>query len=623
MAIGLVLVPVNYLWIIHMEVLRYSFPTYIVPFYNAVFSLFILITLNMASRKFLRKTFLSQGELLTIYVMLSACSALASINMMQILISVTGHAFWFATPENEWKELIWEYLPKWLTISDKKVLTQYYNGESTLFQIEHLKGWLLPIASWLVFTCILIFVMLCINVLLKKQWTETERLTYPIARLPIEMTKEASFFKNKLMWIGFAVAGGLNLLSGLHFLYPAIPGLNMKMHHIGYLFSSKPWNAVGGVSISFYPFAIGLGFLMPLSLSSSCWVFYILYKVELVVSSVMGLNRPAPYPNQQTFGAYIGICLFALWAGRKHFKEVFSTAFARQERKSLDEGNVSYKTAILGMILGTIFLIMFAVRAGMTLWVAVAFFVLYFVLAISVTRMRAELGFPVHDMHNMAPDHQLITVIGSRRLGYSNLTVFSLFRWFNRTYASHPMPHQLEGFQMTEKAGVTGKKIFFAIMLATAFGVLAFFFLLLQTYYTRGADSGRTGYWTLGFGIETFNRLQWRMSYPTQADHISTMFMGVGLTFSMILMVMRTRFFWWTLHPLGYAVANSWGMAHIWFPLLISSTAKWTILKYGGIKTYQRAVMIFLGLILGEFVVGSLWNIIGILLNIPTYQFWI
>lgn len=101
------------------------------------------------------------------------------------------------------------------------------------------------------------------------------------------------------------------------------------------------------------------------------------------------------------------------------------------------------------------------------------------------------------------------------------------------------------------------------------------------------------------------------------------MFMGVGLTFSMILMVMRTRFFWWTLHPLGYAVANSWGMAHIWFPLLISSTAKWIILKYGGIKTYQRAVMIFLGLILGEFVVGSLWNIIGILLNIPTYQFWI
>jgi hypothetical protein len=71
-----------------MEVLRWSFPTYIVPFYNAIFSLLILILLNMAFKKFLKKTFLNQGELITIYVMISAASALASINMMQVLISI-------------------------------------------------------------------------------------------------------------------------------------------------------------------------------------------------------------------------------------------------------------------------------------------------------------------------------------------------------------------------------------------------------------------------------------------------------------------------------------------------------------------------------------------------------
>jgi uncharacterized membrane protein YraQ (UPF0718 family) len=34
------------------------------------------------------------------------------------------------------------------------------------------------------------------------------------------------------------------------------------------------------------------------------------------------------------------------------------------------------------------------------------------------------------------------------------------------------------------------------------------------------------------------------------------------------------------------------------------------------------AVPLFLGLILGEMVMGSIWSLIGIVFNIPTYSFW-
>jgi hypothetical protein len=487
-----------------------------------------------------------------------------------------------------------------------------------LLQIEQIKGWLIPVAAWFCFICVLIFVMLCINIILKKQWTEKEKLTYPIAQLPFEMTNNVSFFKDRLMWIGFAVAGGIDLLNGLSFIFPFIPSINIKTYDIGHFFPSRPWNAMGWTMISFYPFAIGLGFLMPLSLAYSCWFFYILYKVELIVSNMLGLQGlPGfPYPNEQAFGAYIMIALFAIWIGRKYFKRLVIDAFSKKETDAY------YRMAVLGIILGIIFLAVFSAKAGMPLWIGVVFFVIYFVLAISITRMRAELGFPVHDMHTMAPDYQLVTIMGTRGLGPSTLTVFSLFHWFNRTYASHPMPHQLEGFQMVEKVGGSYKKMFFAIMLATAFGVLAFFFLLLQTYYKLGTDTGKCGYWTLGFGIETFNRLQWWIYYPTQPNHYAIIFMVVGFAFALLLMIMRMQFFWWPFHPLGYAVANSWGMLHIWFPLFLSSMSKWIILKYGGIKTYRRAIMFFLGLILGEFAIGSFWNIVSIVLNITTYQFW-
>jgi hypothetical protein len=60
----------------------------------------------------------------------------------------------------------------------------------------------------------------------------------------------------------------------------------------------------------------------------------------------------------------------------------------------------------------------------------------------------------------------------------------------------------------------------------------------------------------------------------------------------------------------------------VWMPLLIAWLFKTVIVKYGGHKAYQRAVPAFLGLILGQFVVGSILNIVSIAIHIPSYMFW-
>ena len=61
---------------------------------------------------------------------------------------------------------------------------------------------------WSGFIFVLMFVMICIDVIIRKQWTERERLTYPVAQLPYEMTNRASgLFRNKLMWTSFAIVG--------------------------------------------------------------------------------------------------------------------------------------------------------------------------------------------------------------------------------------------------------------------------------------------------------------------------------------------------------------------------------------------------------------------------------
>ncbi|MCX6377299.1 MAG: hypothetical protein NTU88_14910, partial [Armatimonadetes bacterium] len=283
---------------------------------------------------------------------------------------------------------------------------------------------------------------------------------------------------------------------------------------------------------------------------------------------------------------------------------------------------ISYRAAILGALAGVLFLCGFALRMGMSLWVVVVFFVMYFVFAIIVSRIRAELGFPTHDLHVMGPQHLIATSVGTEGLARQDMIGFTLFHWFNRTYASHPAPHQMEAFKLQERTGAIARQMFFAIMIAGFVALPIGFWNLLHTYYRNGGTTAHMEQWALGFGSEAWNQLAAWIRQPFGTNKYAMSFVGVGFLFSMFLGWMRVRFLWFPFHPLAYAMANGWGVAQLWVPLLIGSTAKFLALKFGGLGAYRRALPFFFGLILGEIVVGCLWTIIGVVFGIPTYDFW-
>ncbi|MGQ9525776.1 MAG: DUF6784 domain-containing protein, partial [Armatimonadota bacterium] len=132
-----------------------------------------------------------------------------------------------------------------------------------------------------------------------------------------------------------------------------------------------------------------------------------------------------------------------------------------------------------------------------------------------------------------------------------------------------------------------------------------------------------TGPVVWAFGPEPFNRLQGWLQNPQKPNIQALTAMGIGFVFTFMLMTLRMRFYWWPFHPVGYAVSSSWSLHIMWLPLLIAWAVKLLILRYGGLKTYMQWLPFFYGLILGEFVVGSLWTIIGIVLDIPSYGFWV
>jgi hypothetical protein len=651
--IGLILVLVNAYWVaVGSELWNTLQVTIASLFFNAVFTLFVLSLLNLLFQKVFPKVALSQAEMLVIYVMVVMLSTISGHTMMGYLMGALAHPFWFATPENEWSELFLGNIPSWLTVSDKNVLKGYFEGESSLYLAQNLKAWLTPVLVWSGIIIALWFVLMYINVLLRKQWTEHERLAYPIVQLPLEMTSAPKvFFKNRWLWLGFAIAGGIDLINGLNFLYPSIPSIPVRIHQIGHLFREKPWNAIGSwTHVSFYPFIIGLAFFMPLDLSFSCWFFYVFGKAQAVFANAMGWR--GIYYFEQSIGAWIGIGIAALWAGRGYFRPNFSLfhsvsfdqtfLFKRKVwKKSLikrkekflkmfvnkneaDDPNepISYRVAGIGIVSGLVFLTLLCLKAGMSLLIIGLFFAIYLVMAIGITRVRAELGSPDHTIIYTDPGRTLVTALGTRRLGTANMTIISFFYPLNRCNRAHPMLSQLEAFKLSERSSMNNRQMMFAMMLAIVVSIIATFWIYLHIMYQNGAAAKSRGY-IVGIGWETYNRLQSWLTYPRETDYTAMGFIGLGFAFTIFLMAMKLRFIWWPFHPAGYVLTTGEGMVYSWFAVFISWALKFAILKHGGVRGYRKAVPFFLGLILGEYVVACSWSILGIILKIPTYRAWV
>ena len=544
-------------------------------------------------------------------------SAVGGHDVMQVLMAVMWSSAWLASPENEWVELFHRHIPDWLTVKDKDFLADYHKGGTTLYTIEHIKGWLEPVLWWAAFIFFLLLVMLCINVIMRRQWIEREKLSYPIIQLPLEMTEKGGgpFFRNRLMWLGFGIAGCLDILNGLHFLYPAVPSLGGDFYNIAPLFPGKPWNAIGWTPLAVHPFAVGLAFFIPLDLSFSCWSFYLLWKGQLIMSSFLGLRSLPrfPYINEQIFGACIGLGVLALWSGRRHLVQVAKKVLG--DGSSIDDSRepMPYRLAVLGIIIGMIFITGFCRAGGMSIGVIFLFFALYFTISIAITRIRAELGPPIHSMHSTGPDSILTRAFGTRVFGKGNLAMFSLLFFFNRAYRGHPMPNQLEGLKLAEKSGMNARRLLLAMMLAAIVATFATPWATLNIGYKIGG----LDVW----GGQTFRRLQNWLSNPGKPDYPAMAAMGAGFGLTMLLMSMRMKFFWWPLYPAAYPISSTWAMSFFWFSVFIGWIVKWVILKYGGLRIHRKAVPFFLGLILGQFVVGSFWGIMGVTLHKPMYRF--
>lgn len=195
----------------------------------------------------------------------------------------------------------------------------------------------------------------------------------------------------------------------------------------------------------------------------------------------------------------------------------------------------------------------------------------------------------------------------------------SIMYSFNRAYRAHPMPHQMEAMKMAQRTNSKQSAWFWAMIYAGVLAVFCAFIAALQLGYHYGMNAK---VFAKFFGLETWNRMNGWILAPTGDNPKAGIALGVGLLFAMFLQRMRMTFPWWPFHPLGFAISANWEINLVWMPLLIAWVIKSVVFRYGGLKGFQRLLPLCFGLMLGQFTVGSIVNIIGIIHEIPTYMFW-
>jgi len=626
--LGIVLIPPNALWLQSMELIWDSGqPTMLSLFFNAVFTVLAVAAVNLALRRLLPRWALSSGELVVVYAMVSLGSAIAGHDFLQILALMIPACRYFATPENHWEDLFAGQLSSPLLMSDASAVRDFWEGKAQLYSWHAVQPWLAPVGLWAGFAIALLTVMLCINVLVWRRWSEQERLTYPLTEIPFQVTKPGfqmlgpALMGSGFFWLGFAVAASLDLLNGLAHLYPALPSIKLTAHDLRPYLQAYPWRAMGYTTVSAYPFAIGLGYLMPQDFLFSCWFFYWFWKAELIGGYLLGRHYAAfPYVKEQTFGAYAGIALFACWTGRKYLVQLLADVFGGRRPPDEERQAAPYRVTLIVLTIGIALLLLFSTQLlGVTLPAAVYYLGAYLVMSLAISRMRAEFGLPVHDLFT-GPLAMAVGIGGTGVFSRRNLVRLSLFWWLERIQRSHPMPHQIEGLGLGERRGVAGSGMLTALAIAIVVGTVAGFWAMLHLGYTHGFAFMPTDAPYLGNAA--FSRPQSWTNFATHLDIRRLAGLLVGSSVTVGLMLMRQRHVWWPFHPVGYAASSMWFIGLLWVPLFVAWVVKGLVTRYGGHKLYMRLAPMFVGLVLGEFVVGGLWGLIGTIGKYTTYRFW-
>jgi Family of unknown function (DUF6785)/Domain of unknown function (DUF6784) len=611
----------------------------------APFFIFFWLSLIMAGsgRLFKRPPWLNGKELLLIWILMVLVSGIAYTGLVRTFFINLTAPFHFATPENQWTEILTPLLPaNWFPRSQEAVTALYEGlpggrrlGWGAVLQAIPWAVWVPSLLSWGLFVALCYFVMICLVNLLSQQWLRNERMNFPLLRVPLLMEEAYSqgtfgqFLLNRFMLVGLLIPVTLHLLNGLNFYFPGVPQIPTLFLTGTYFPKYGLFSGFYKIKVYIFPAFIGLAFLTTRQISFSFWIFFLLGGLLFGFLAVMGYNIPAAAlgitfgptlsrpEEMQMIGAYGVFFIFLIWLARYHLMDVSRQALGLAPAPTSSSAWFSTRLAAWGFLGGSVMLVVWLHLLGAGWWVAGLVVGAFLMIMLVSSRIITQGGLAYFTL-TAAPLDGVIALFGPGIFSAGGIFIAGIIqKALFLDLRESLMPSLVHASRITEK--IKQRRLMItAISIALLLGVVVSFTAMLALCYKYGIRELGLD-WASSTTVHTYENVVALIETPPETSQWVRNFALMGSIVMLLLVIGYHRFFWWPLHPIGYLTCYSSAMRILWFSFFIGWLCNALCMRYGGVVLFKKVRYLFIGLIIGDFLMGGVWALVG-LFSDASYQ---
>ncbi len=573
---------------------------------------------NPAVKGAFGRTAFTPQELVLLFIMGITTTAVSTDGLAAFLIALIAAPSYYASPENGWLDHLLPHISAWLIPANAGgEIRHFFSGLPGGGRIPW-TVWAVPLFWWLSLFAATFFVCACLVVVLRKQWSEHERLTFPLMEVPLAMAAApqgrawwAAVFRSRLFLAGFFIPFFVVTWNIGTFFSPGFPEIRLDF---GWVQIARDFPGIRTLVI--FPI-IGFLYFVNLGALLSVWFFYLMGVIQVGTYNRVGFQLgPAdiycsshPSMGWQGFGAMAAMVLWGLWMARSHLGRALRQALAaRQPPEPADL--FGYRTAFAGMIAGWGYILFWLWRAGMEALMAGIFIFAAYVIFLGLSRIVIQCGI-VFVRAPLTAQSFTIGVLGSVGAPAQGMAALGLtYSWIHTVFFF--MPVAAHAARAAELMKISGRTIGRALCWALAVAVPTTLIYHIAAGYYYGAENFDGWAFKAGCTIP-YQSVVTKMLNPVPTNWRCLGFFAIGAAAFLSITQLHYRFAWWPLHPIGMTIAATHPTTMIAFSVFLAWLAKWIILRVGGHRAYESGKPFFIGLVAGHFAGISISLLVDIL----------
>ncbi|MEM2465145.1 MAG: DUF6785 family protein [Candidatus Bathyarchaeia archaeon] len=568
-------------------------------------------------------------------------------NIFDVVSSWSFGAYTFVAMNTPATKPIYEELnlPTWFMPRDERALQIVWNGLK-MFPGESINWsvWIGPIVSWsLVYISFFILDMLTTFLFVGPQWVDTEKLVFPmtVSSIFLVNTYTERDEKGRSLLFNFA-----NVKTRIFWICALVGFLITLPIYIAMLFA--PWWPITGWGLGIYwldlrPFtepilpgaffygAIYFGIifwliLVPYDVLVSLILGWLIFSVIYPVTAFkLGWIPYTPYASYWSVGSQpifpwtvmlfhgfpLGLGLWYIWTMRDRIKKALSAI----TKGSYMEHGIPMKLGVTLWIIMVIIFIGIWSAIGVNPLMVIIFIIMWAIFNISTARIYSEFGpwgcewslgvwtftWPIGASIGLwaweAPQR-------NTALAAFNILVPGPWGWTSgHTNCGPALPFWAQVYKFAHDSRANLWDVVKYLMTFIIIGIPAF--LIFDTWLVNhmglihleeyAANTWHTGWTkTLDAGIRTLGGpegLPFNVAIPWAL---------AGAIISIVLAFMRSKFPWFWLHPLMFAI-SPWAMNNMLWSVIIALALKFALFRtFGPKRTVEYIIPIIAGLLLGQ-----------------------